>query len=490
MKNNYDVVVIGSGIGGLSAAALLSKGSKVLVLEKNRSFGGYCTSFRRGGFEFESTIHSLCGCDNGHFVSDFLKRCGVADKIAFLRHRYLYRAVFPRHNIIVPQGNAALYADVLSQHFPDEASGIKDALGAMREIFVEVERINKAKSLLKSPNLVKFANATLKDLLDLYIRNEELKAIMAQYWVYCGIPPAALSSVAFAIISQDYLLNGSFYVEGGMKRIVDTLVDRIRSGGGDVRPMEEVDMIRADGMRSTGVTTKAGNLFGCDYLVSNIDVVKTFKKFGEKDAGLQGYVDQISSFARTISSFKVYLGLDVDVKRLGVFDYEIFLNSSYDADDGYRASVASDASRAPCMISIYSNVDQTACAKGKSVLSITMLAGYDAWEGLSASEYSRRKRDVANALIKRAEKVIPALSSHIETMEAATPLTMQRYTGNGKGASYGWNRNSYMSKYMNVQTPVHNLFLSSNWTKIGGGVAGVMRSAERVSDLIGAGQGR
>jgi phytoene dehydrogenase-like protein len=96
------------------------------------------------------------------------------------------------------------------------------------------------------------------------------------------------------------------------------------------------------------------------------------------------------------------------------------------------------------------------------------------------------KSEIANKLIKRVEAIIPRLGDYIESVLVATPLTMERYTGNSKGAAYGWSRNVhfYGSKHMNIQTPIKNLYLSSNWTKIGGGVEGVMRSAQRTYDLI------
>jgi len=116
-----------------------------------------------------------------------------------------------------------------------------------------------------------------------------------------------------------------------------------------------------------------------------------------------------------------------------------------------------------------------------------MLAGYNYWKGMDKIEYEKTKRQVTEILIRRVEEVIPKISKYIELAILATPLTMERYTGNRDGAAYGWSRNVffYGSRHMNIQTPIRNLFLASNWTKIGGGVEGVMRSADRAYSLIG-----
>ncbi|MDD5680151.1 MAG: NAD(P)/FAD-dependent oxidoreductase [Candidatus Omnitrophica bacterium] len=485
-KNKYDVIVIGSGIGGLTVACLLSFSKRVLVLERKSGFGGYCATFKRKDFVFESSIHAVNNCKKGHFAYSILKNCGIINSIKFLKNKNLYRSIFPKHDFVVQQENIKGYINRLIKYFPEESAGIKELFNNMYSIFMEVEKINKLKILMKSPQLLNASKMSLKEMLDSYLDNEELKAIVSQYWMYCGLPPSRLSPIHFAYIAQDYMVNGGYCVKGGMKSIVDSLVDKIEKNGGKVYGNRDVEKILVENSRAIGTETRDGRAFYGDYVISNIDARYTFESLTEKNYKIEKCIEQMDKTQPSISALKVYLGLDIDVKDLGILDGEIFINSSYDLDKSYEAVLKNSAGIAPFGICVHSNIDPTLCPKNKTVLSITMLSGYDYWSKMGKEEYGREKKRIANILIERTAKVIPELKDHIAMVVAATPLTMERYTGNSKGAAYGWSRNVffYGSKHMNIQTPIKNLFLTSNWTKIGGGVEGVLRSADRTYNLI------
>jgi len=482
----YDVIVIGSGIGGLTVGSLLSRSKKVLVLEKNDTFGGYCSTFKRGKFTFEASIHAINNCKKNHFAYNILKRCRVLNNIRFLQPKYLYRAIFPKHDFVVPQENIGSYIRTLMRFFPKESDGIKSVFRHMYEIHLEAERINRRKQLKKSPNLITSTNRSLKNMLDEYLISDELKAVISQYWLYCGLPPSKLSPIHFSYIAQDYMRNGSYCVEGGIKNIIDNLVKSIRKNNGKVYADHEVDKILIEKDKAIGVKTKVGKVFYGDYVISNIDAQYTFENLTEDNSRIKTCIKQMRQVSPSVSSCRVYLGLGIDIRKLGIFDYEIFLNPSYDLDKSFNALLENKIDTIPFGVCIHSNVDSTLCGKNKTVLSITALSNFDHWSTLDKCAYEKAKINTANALTKRVEKIIPNLSDYIEKLIVATPLTMLRYTGNNKGAAYGWSRNVffYGSKYMNIQTPIKHLFLTSNWTKIGGGVEGVMRSAERTYDLI------
>jgi prolycopene isomerase len=223
-----------------------------------------------------------------------------------------------------------------------------------------------------------------------------------------------------------------------------------------------------------------------------MDMHKTFDMLSEKDEYTARLIKKLENKETSISAFKVYLGLDINLQKLHINDGEVFINSGYDLDKMYNASINNNVEGSPISVVIYSNLSDVFCHKDKSVVSIAMLSGYDFWSTLDDKTYKDTKERMSNALIGRAERIIPNLRKYIMEKVVATPLTMERYTGNSRGAIYGWSKGNLYDeiRFMKVSTPIKNLFLSSHWTKIGGGVAGVVRAAERVYRLLNNHRGK
>lgn len=482
----YDAVIIGAGIGGLTAACLLSSIRKVLVLERGHSFGGYCSTFQRGKFKFESCIHAINAGKEANSVFDILKRCGVITNIKFLKPKNLYRAIFPEHDFSVAQMNLTGYLNMLIKFFPRETAGIKKLFLHMHNIFIGVKQLNQLRTLGKDSCISELAKASLEDLLDKYVSNAKLKAIISQYWMYCGLPPSRLSAVNYSYIAMDYLLNGGYCVEGGTQNLVNILVKKIIKNGGQIYTDHEVKKILVNNNMAVGVETKNGMSFFSDNVISGIDLTYTLEHLTERSGKVLKYLEWLKTARPSMSVFKVYLGLNTSKEGLGISDYEIFFNSSYNLETSYNEFLNNDAEQSPFGICIHSNADAGFCDKKNSVVSIATLSNYDYWASLSEMEYRKKKDESMNILIKRARQVIPNINNYIETSVAATPITMERYTANHKGAAYGWNKDTFFNKgkYARTQTPIKGLYLASNWTKLGGGVQGVMRSALSVSELI------
>lgn len=483
VKNKYDVVVIGSGIGGLSIASLLSKDNKVLVLEKNNKFGGYCTDFRKGEFKFEVAVQSIDGLNKGNVIWEILKKAGAMEGLDVVKPKDLYRAIFPEHDIAVPQGDLNKYKELLFSFFPEERANIIKLFDIMSAIYNEMGKFYLAKALKKSPFLLKYYSRSFNFLLDEFIKDEKLKAIISQYWIYRGLPPGKLSCATFSYILYDYTTHGSYFPKDGMSDVVEKLIAAIKNNGGDVLKNKEVKGIYLGDNRINSVEIKGGARVEAKAFISNIDVFRTFNMLegNEGKNYAKQFLEKVKNNNIALSAFKIYLGLGMDVKESGIEDYEIFMNPSYDIDAMYQACLDNDCENAPLSMTIYSNLNDSFCKKGHTVAAITMLSGYDFWNKLSKADYRKNKTKMSDAIISRCENLIPGLRKNIKISVSATPLTMERYTGNSQGSIYGWNRKNLAEeiRFMNA-TPISNLFLSSQWSKIGGGVAGVLVSANSV----------
>jgi len=487
MSKKYDAIIIGSGIGGLTIGSLLSKSKRVLVLEKNNTSGGYCTNFRRDGFIFESAVQAINGLYKGNPVYEILKKAHALDRVKIITPKYLYRSIFPEHDITVPQRNINKYKQKLFSLFPKEKTNISKLFDTMKSIYFEMQHFHKEKNLKKSPLMLKYSKRSLQELMNQYIKDPKLQTIIAQYWMYRGLPPSKLSAIVFSYIWYDYTVNGSYFLKNGMHNLIENLINAIKKNNGTVHHNREVSKLFVDIDTITELELKNSQRYTSDIYVSNIDIFRTFGMVSNGDMKkIDPFLKKLQKNSLSISAFKIYLGLDIDIKKLGITNYEIFVNPAYDIDLMYWASLENEFSKAPYFITIYSNLSDGFCKKGNSVISIGLLSGYEFWKNLNRSEYLKKKEEMANLVLSRCEQVIPGLRKHIKTKIIATPLTMERYTANSNGSVYGWNKKSLIEEiqYMNPTTPIKNLFLSSHWTKMGGGIGGVLLSSNRVHRLL------
>lgn len=484
MQNKYDVIVIGAGIGGLAAGAILSrKGKKVLVIEKNPVAGGYVVNFRRGNFEFDTSLHLIDGFVKGGYVYEVANECGILDKIELLKPKYLFRSIYPDFDINVPQTNLKEYIDLLGSLFPQEYSNIVHLFKEMTDIFGEAKELlytyfpynlELIMVPLKYHAILKYFTKTYQQMLGRYIKDERLKAIISQLWPYFGLPPSKLSAFYYVFPYYDYLCSGGYYPKGGARSLVDTFLSVIEDNGGEIRLKTEVKKIIVKNRLAQGVLIEKDEFIGGDFIISNIDTRKTFLTLIGIDNLPLRYVNRIKNLQPSISAFQIYLGLKCNLKELGYNDYEIFYNPSYDIDRQFSKGVMGcDIKENVCVLTISSNINSFSPLDNKSIMEISVLSNYDFWASLKKEEYNDQKQRVAQDLIKQAEKIMPGLSSNIEKIEIATPLTMERYTGNYKGAIYGWSQiisQSGINRLKN-STPISNLYLASAWTRMGGGVS-------------------
>jgi all-trans-retinol 13,14-reductase len=197
----------------------------------------------------------------------------------------------------------------------------------------------------------------------------------------------------------------------------------------------------------------------------------------------------------SLSSFQVFLGLKKDlVGELGIKDTEVFYETGYEMEEGFRRAVNAEVENSGFGLMLYDNLYQDYSPKGKNTITLLVLQGYDHWKKYEADyfkgnkeEYRKEKERIADVLIRKAEEnLLPGLSKAIEVKEIGTPLTNVRYTSNYRGAIYGWDQttdNSAPNRMPHV-TPIKNLYLAGAWTNPGGGYGAVLPSGLECFSLI------
>jgi phytoene desaturase len=487
-SGTYDAVVIGAGLGGLSAAAAFARqGFKVLVLEQHSVPGGYASAFTRpGGFTFDVSLHSTSvGIRDG--VANLISGFPEIQDIVFSPHKPLYRAVFPDCDIRVPHKDLPGYIQLLKSRFPGDAAAIDGLFADMKGLTDEVGRVSSASPAdlaafpQKFPLLFKNMNRTWGQMQDDRVQDPKLKSVISSLWGYFGLPPSKLSSFYYAMPLVGYLEEGGYYPAGTSQKISNALAGLITKNGGQVRLNTRVARILTRDHAAYGVRTADGEEILGRAVISNANAVDTLTKMVDEKEVLKDTLARMDKLSISFSTLLVWLGLKTDlVREVGLKDSEIFYYPDYDLEGAYDAALAGGLPANPGFgLTIYDNVCPGCSPKGKNTINIISMQGYDYWKKYETDyfygakdAYNKEKMRLADILVEAVEKrFLPGLRKAIEVKEVATPLTNLRFTSNPRGAIYGWNQtvdNSGQKRFPQ-KTPVKNLYLSGAWTFPGHG---------------------
>jgi all-trans-retinol 13,14-reductase len=494
-KDQWDAIIIGAGLGGLSCAAGFARqGFRPLVLEQHSIPGGYATTFKRaGGFEFDVSLHSTTVSErNG--IPNLIPGFPEIKDIEFVPHRALYRAIFQDYDIRVPRKDIAGYLKILTGYFPEEKDGLQELFQAMEGLVADVNKYSSRAGQVEMstfprdfPYLFKSVTSTWGQFQDAYIKDPKLKAIVSSLWGYFGLPPSKLASIYYAMPLAGYLGEGGYYPIGKSQKISNTLVKFIETRGGKVLLKARVEKILIKDRSAYGVKTADGTEYTGRVVVSNANAYDTFHKMIDEKEFLKDYLARMDSFSVSLSSFQIFLGLKKDLIRdIGIVDTEIFYEPSYDDEAGYEAALKADVENQGFGLTLYDNLYAGYSPEGKNTINIIVLQGYEPWKKYEADyfagkkdAYRAEKERLASVLVKKVEdKLLPGLNKAIEVKEIGTPLTNVRYTSNYRGAIYGWDQtlDNSMPRRLPHKAPVNNLYLAGAWTQPGHGYSAVIPS--------------
>lgn len=489
------VNIIGSGIGGLMSGALLAKhGFKVTVFEALPHIGGYTSSWKRGDYTFEASIHEL----NGFFPDDkklrMFRYLGLFDRVKLLPIPSPYTSVFSDYEFRVPHDYEEYIAKLISE-FPDEEKGIRSVMAAIKEISVSCMGFLGEESMIKGflnvpqkyPALMKYTFNTLYDLLWKKLKSPKLRTIIGQLYNYYADDVKKLCALYYGSPTYSFL-NEAYWMSGSSSELSGALRDIIEENGGKVLTKSRVSKIIFAGKKAVGVELeKDGSQHMAELTICNSALKPTVEKLiGRKNMPGMLYRKAVKAKPST-SIFALYLGLKADTKDLGMEDYCYVLNELEDLSLLHENGKHVEHAKRPITIVSY-NFDDSLAPKGKTVACacITDRIGYwEQFEGDRAA-YKKEKERIAEQVLDRIERRFPGFKDAVEVMDIGTPATMRRFSGNPGGEVYGaaqtiWQQNIF--RFPN-EIKGRNLYFASAWVNPGGGVSGSLLSSIAVVESI------
>ncbi len=512
-REQWDAVVIGSGLGGLvTAAYLCAAGIRTLVLEAHYVAGGNTQVFRRKRqgrqYEFDVGVHYIGECGRDGAITRILNGLGLAERVVFrpLDSDGYSTLHFPDLSFRVPFGWDA-YRKRLLETFPSEAEPLGKVVDVMRGVSEEGGKVQRGDvPLEKLAELApRFTAWGLRPITELFaehgISERAAAVILGEQGCYAVQPSKTAVAMHAGLVG--HFLGGAYYPQGGGQVIAARLVEAIRSYGGEVRTRAPVERVRIEESKVAGVVLeKTGQEIDAPLVVSNADLKRTVQKLVGEEHFSSQTTARVRDLRMSIPLFITYIGLDIDLAELGWKNSNHFIWGSYDIEGIYerleRGELADDAMAYITVASLKDPESRHIAPRGHTNLQIMTLVprDYAIWnvdegpaEGGSYHRdpnYRRPKAEMVERLIDSAERVLPGIREHVDWKEAATPVTQERFTHSTGGTSYGIELAADQLGPLRPgpTTEIPGLFLVGASTPSGAGISGVMNGGIATASAV------
>ena len=510
---DYDVIVIGSGIGGLCSAALLSQmGKKVLVLEQHYTAGGFTHAYEREGYEWDVGVHYIGDMgrkSQGRGLFDYIS--GGQLKWAEMDPVYDRIILGDEHfDFVAGKEN---FKNSLKLQFPDDTVAIDQYVDLVTTTTKYMAAVSQTKAMprplaklmsLSSKN--KFPDYALDssyNVLKGLTDNEKLIGVLCGQWGDHGCPPKESVFLMHALIAGHYF-NGGFYPVGGASKIAETIIPQIQVSGGDVLTYADVQEILIVDDRAVGVVMVDGHCLYADYIISNAGVVNTFTKLLPAAISDKfGYRDRVQSLATSMSHGGMYIGLRGTADELQLPKTNLWIYLDQHHDENVAALRKDPSAPLPLVyVSFPSAKDPNFQRRhpGRSTIEIVIgpcdFEQYRQWAdktwGKRGDDYEALKADLSERMLAALYKQLPHLQGKIDYSEVSTPLSTNHFCRYKQGEAYGLahTKARFEQEWLTPKTRVKGLYLTGQ-DLISCGVVGAlmagMVTAMSVVGLRGAG---
>ncbi|MEM6639468.1 MAG: NAD(P)/FAD-dependent oxidoreductase [Pseudomonadota bacterium] len=497
LAEHYDAIVIGSGMGGLTTAALLSDlGQKVCVLEQHYTAGGYTHSYEREGYEWDVGVHYIGDVGRqtrtrkmfDHLSSGELEWAPMADE---------YDRFYIGENTYSAVAGKQAFRDNLVAQFPEEEAAIDQYMGLLKQASGAtynnvMARVMKPWQRQLAAPLIKWRTPdllyrTTYDVLRELTANEDLIATLCGQWGDMGVPPKRSAFMVHAMIARHYLYGG-YYPVGGAWRIAKTIIPKIQAAGGEVFTFAHVEKIVVRDGRVVGVDMRSGHHIVCDNVISSAGIANTFEHLLDAEVVEKtGYAAKLPKVKPSFAHLGLYIGVKQTAEELGLPKTNFWIYPHNDFDGAVEAFEQDQNAPFPVVyISFPSAKDPDYLNRFPGTATIEVVAPapyrwFRKWEdttwGKRGEDYDAFKHRLGEKLMAYVYEKLPQLNNHVDYYEVSTPLSTNWFSAYRQGELYGLDHTPERLKqdWLGPHTRIKGLWLTGQDT-LTCGVTGAMMS--------------
>ena len=449
----YDVVVVGAGNAGLSAALQCQlAGKKTLLIEKHNLPGGAATSFVRGRFEIEPSLHELCDfgpADNPGDVRNILDAYGV--KLDWCECKDCFRTISTYRDgtpmdVTMPSGIGP-FIDKMEEYVPGSREKMELLFELFQEVLDGIAYITASKGhadskVLQSqyPNMLKTGAYSTQKVFDALKLPRKCQDILQTYWSYLGVDMEHLAFIHYAAMVHKYISRSAYIPAHTSHQLSTAMVERLRELGGEIWFNCRAEEFLFSGDKLCGVRTNLGDI-ACDYALANINPDIIYGRMMPKEL-IPEREKKLSAARNRIMGGRMYTAYfccDASPEELGIRDYSIFLAGTADSAREYESIQRGMKDNNYSIFLCYNVTNPDFSPPGTCVCSFTTFGAPADWNDLKQEDYFKFKNEgVKKMLLNLKEKTGIDLAGHIEEMEVASPWTFARYLGVPEGSVYGY----------------------------------------------------
>lgn len=449
----FDAVVVGAGNAGLAAALHMQQaGKKTLLIEQHNLPGGCASSFVRGRFEFEPSLHELCDVgpvSNPGDVRNLMDLYGV--DVEWVEVPDCFRCVSTWSDgtpmdITMPSGVEA-FIEKTEEYVPGSKAKMTELFELFDEVLAGIAYISASNghadsSVLKSkyPNLLRTGAYPTKKVLQAMKMPQKAIDILSVYWAYLGVDMEHLAFIHYAAMVHKYVSRGAAIPKHTSHEISVKMVERFREMGGEAWFNCRAEEFLFDGDRLCGVKTSLGTVETA-HVIANINPDIIYGKMMPKDLIPEREKKLSAARGGDIGGrmFTAYFGLDCTAEELGIRDYNTFLFGTSDSLKEYNDMCSSQETNHYGILLCYNLVNPDASPKGTCICSLTTFGATPTWEKVTQEDYVAHKEKEVRRLLKDVkDKMGIDLEGHIEEFITASPWTFARYLNAPQGGVYGY----------------------------------------------------